>query len=157
MKKTIITFCILLLFTWMGKAQDYHTGLGIKAGMAPGISAKHFVTTNAALEGILTARWGGANLTGLGEFHLPVFDTEGMYFYYGGGIHVGMWDSGKAKDEPASGNKLNLGIDAIVGLEYAFFDIPLSLGLDWKPGFNIISDSRLIIDEIAFSVRYLFR
>ena len=149
MKKIIFIFSLLLLLAWTGKAQDYKTGLGIKAGMAPGISAKHFYTTNGALEGILTTRWGGVNLTGLAEFHLPAFDTQGMSFYYGGGIHVGVWDSGKALDEPATGHKLNLGIDAIVGLEYAFSDIPLSLGLDWKPALNIITDTRLINDEIS--------
>ncbi len=140
-----------------GNAQDYKTGIGVKVGMVPGISAKHFLTTNGALEGIVTFRWGGANFTGLGEFHLPVFDTDGMSFYYGGGIHVGVWDSGLAKDQAASGHQLNLGIDGIVGLEYAFFDVPLSLGLDWKPSFNIFQDSRMIIDEISFSLRYIIR
>ncbi|MFC2115641.1 hypothetical protein ACFLTU_04160 [Bacteroidota bacterium] len=157
MKNPIVVFLILLLIAGTGKAQDYDTGLGIKVGMAPGITAKHFVTTDAALEGIITARWGGANLSALGEFHLPVFDTQGMNFFYGGGVHIGVWDVGKARDKEDKGNKLNFGIDGIVGLEYAFFDVPLSLGLDWKPSFNIISDAWLIIDEIAFSIRYLLQ
>ncbi len=125
--------------------------------MAPGITAKYFPTTNAALEGIATFRWGGVNVTGLAEFHVPVFDTKGMTFYYGGGVHLGVWDSGKAIDKPDTGSKFNFGIDGIVGLEYAFFKAPLSLGLDWKPNFNIVTDSRLIMDEISFHVRYLIR
>ncbi len=125
--------------------------------MAPGISAKHFITTSGAVEGIVTFRWGGFNIAGLGEFHLQVFDTEGMYFYYGGGIHAGAWDSGKASNLPDTGKELNLGIDGIIGLEYAFSDVPLSLGLDWKPNWNIIQNSRLIIDEISLSLRYLIR
>ena len=157
MKKIAVTLFIFLLFTQAGWGQDYHTGIGIKIGMAPGISAKHFLTTNGAIEGVLTYRWQGVNFTGLGEFHIPVFDTEGMYFYYGGGFHVGVWDSGLAKDEAGSGRNFNTGLDAIVGLEHAFPGIPLSLGLDWKPNFNIITDSRFIIDEISFTMRYLIR
>ena len=157
MKKIIASLFFLLLITLAGRGQDYHTGIGVKIGMAPGISAKYFLTTNAALEGVLTYRWQGLNLTGLGEFHIPVFDTEGMYFFYGGGFHAGVWDSGLAMDKASGGRKLNLGIDGIVGLEHAFSGIPLSLGLDWKPNFNIITDSRLIIDEISFTMRYLIR
>lgn len=157
MKKSIIILIFLLLSASDGNTQDYDTGIGIKAGMVPGISAKHFLTRYGALEGIATYRWNGVNLTGLVEFHIPVFDTEGMYFFYGGGIHAGLWDSGKARDRSPTGRKLNLGIDGIVGLEYVFFDVPLSLGLDWKPNWNIITDSRLIIDEISLSLRYLFR
>ena len=157
MKRNAVSLIFIILFSLVGWGQDYQTGIGVKIGMAPGISAKHFLTTNGALEGVLTYRWQGVNFTGLGEFHIPVFDTQGMYFYYGGGFHVGVWDSGLAMDEAAGGRKLNLGIDAVVGLEHAFPGIPLSLGLDWKPNFNIISDSRLIIDEISFTMRYLIK
>ncbi len=157
MKKHITILSFLVFLGNPAMSQDYSTGIGIKIGMAPGLSAKYFLTKNAAVEGIASFRWKGANLTGLAEFHVPVFDTEGMYFYYGGGIHIGYWDSGKALDKPASGRKLNLGIDGIVGLEYAFSDVPLSLGLDWKPNFNIITDSRLIIDELSLVLRFLVR
>lgn len=156
MKKFLLILVFLLLMAGTGNTQDYDIGIGIKVGMVPGISAKHFLTRYAAIEGIATYRWNGGNLTCLAEFHIPVFDTEGMYFYYGGGIHAGIWDSGIAKDGTATGHKLNLGIDGIVGLEYVFSDVPLSLGVDWKPNWNIITNSRLVIDEISLSLRYLF-
>lgn len=157
MKQSFIILILIFLISLNTRSQDYDIGLGIKAGMAPGVSAKYFLTTNGALEGIATFRWGGVNVTGLAEFHVPVFDTKGMTFYYGGGIHLGVWDSGKAIDRPDTGSKFNFGIDGIVGLEYAFFRVPLSLGLDWKPNFNIVTDSRVIMDEISFVVRYLIR
>ena len=157
MKQSLIILSFLFLIGWNVRSQDYDLGLGIKAGMAPGITAKFFLARYAALEGIATFRWGGVNVSGLAEFHVPVFDTKGMNFYYGGGIHLGVWDSGKAVDRPDTGSKFNFGIDGIVGLEYAFFKAPLSLGLDWKPNFNIVTDSRMIIDEISFVARYLIR
>ncbi len=157
MKKLLISISILLLINLTARSQDYDLGIGIKAGMAPGVSVKYFPTTDKAIEGIATFRWGGVNVTGLAEFHLPIFDTKGMNFYYGGGIHLGVWDSGKAIDKPDTGSKFNFGIDGIVGLEYAFPKFPLSLGLDWKPNFNIVTDSRVILDEISLHIRYLIR
>jgi hypothetical protein len=158
MKPKVIAILFMILSASTLNAQDYHTGLGLRASVYPGISVKHFYTTNMAVEGILTARWGGFNATGLAEFHLPVFDTEGFYFYYGGGAHLGVWDT--ARDyygDTTDGTKLFLGIDGVIGLEYAFLDIPLSVGLDWKPGMNFISDFGLFFDDLAISLRYLFR
>lgn len=49
----------------------YTTGLGLRGGYTSGISIKHFVRSNAALEGILGTRWEGFSLTGLYEWHKP--------------------------------------------------------------------------------------
>ena len=160
MKRIIFTATVLLFLTSAGPlaAQDYHTGLGIRGGLSNGISLKHFYTTDIAVEGILTTRWNGFRITGLAEWHIPVFDTDGMNFFYGGGVHIGIWDTERDYfGDPVSGNSLFLGIDGIIGLEYAFPGIPLSLGLDWKPGFEIIGDFGFAHDEIALSIRYLFR
>ena len=157
MKRHNIFYSIFLVLSFIvctnSYSQDYHTGLGVRFGFANGITVKHFITTNDAVEGILTARWNGFNITGLYERHLPVFDTEGFYFFYGGGVHFGMWDILKFDpDSDKSGNQLFLGLDGIVGLEYVFADVPLSLGLDWKPGFNFVSQFGLTYDEIALSI-----
>ena len=148
MKRLSITIFVLFLLVLSSKSQDYHSGLGLRASVSPGISFKHFLTTNMAGEGILTVRWGGFNATGLAEWHLPVFDTEGFYFFYGGGAHLGVWDSSRDYyGSTEGGTNLFLGIDGIVGLEYAFLDIPLSIGLDWKPGLNFISDFGFFFDD----------
>ena len=158
MKRITLAIFSLILFAMTLWAQDYHTGLGLRASMAPGISVKHFFTTNMAGEGILTVRWGGFNATALAEWHLQVFDTEGFYFFYGGGAHLGVWDSSRDYyGSTGSGTSVFLGVDGIIGLEYAFLDIPLSVGLDWKPGMNIISDFGFFFDDLAISLRYLFR
>jgi hypothetical protein len=158
MKRNIPTLLFLIFLLSAVNAQDYHTGLGLRASVSPGISVKHFFTTNMAGEGILTVRWGGFNATGLAEWHLPVFDTEGFYFFYGGGAHLGVWDSGRDYyGSTKDGTNLFLGVDGIIGLEYTFLDIPLSIGLDWKPGMNIISDFGFFFDDLAISLRYLFR
>ena len=157
-KLFIVTLVIGIAASSGLKAQDYHTGLGIRGGFSNGISLKHFYTTNIAVEGILSTRWHGFKITGLAEWHIPVFDTQGLNFYYGGGAHLGIWDSeADYYGDKIAGNNLFLGVDGVIGLEYAFPGIPLSIGLDWKPGFEIISDFGFAHDEIALSVRYLFR
>ncbi len=157
--KKLFLICIFTVGLAGGlSGQDYRTGLGIRGGFSNGISIKHFYTTDIAVEGILTTRWNGFRVTGLAEWHIPAFDTEGLYFYYGFGAHVGIWDSEKDYfGDPVSGTGFFLGIDGVAGLEYAFPGIPLSVGLDWKPGFEIITDFGFAHDEIALSVRYLFR
>ena len=158
MKRRTITILVLLFLIFGAKAQDYHTGLGLRAGVSPGISVKHFFSTNMAGVGILSVRWGGFNITGLAEWHLQVFDTDGFYFFYGGGAHLGAWDTGRDYYGTTNdGTKVFLGIDGIIGLEYAFGDIPLSIGLDWKPGMNVISDFGFFFDDLALSFRYLLR
>jgi hypothetical protein len=158
MKRKVLIILFPLFFAGALGAQDYHTGLGLRASVSPGISVKHFITTNMAGEGILTVRWGGFNVTGLAEWHLPVFDTEGFYFLYGGGAHLGVWDRGRDYyGSTRDGTTVFLGIDGIIGLEYAFPDIPLSIGLDWKPGMNVLADFGFFFDDLAISLRYLFR
>jgi hypothetical protein len=148
-----ITIMLLTCTSLTGLAQDYDTGIGVRGGVAWGLTVKHFITTDGAGELILTRRHNGFNTTGLFEQHLPVFDTEGFYFFYGGGVHLGLWNTDQ--DKVLHDLKVYAGIDGIIGLEYSLEDLPLSVGLDWKPGINIISDFGLFIDDIAVSVRFL--
>lgn len=157
MKRTSGIFILFFLVLQSGPAwsQDYETGLGLRGGVAWGFTVKHFVTTDGAAEGILTARYNGFNATALYEKHLPVFDTEGFYFYYGGGAHIGMWNT--TDKTLFRSTKLFAGVDGIIGLEYTFDEVPVSLGMDWKPGFNLISEFGFFYDELALSVRFLIR
>ena len=54
----------LFLFSF-GQAQDYNTGIGLRGGLSNGLTIKHFISSNTALEGIISTRWRGLELTGL--------------------------------------------------------------------------------------------
>ncbi len=139
-------------------AQDYLTGLGLRGGLSNGITVKHFINERDAVEGILTTRWQGFKITGMLERHMVAFDTDGLFFFYGAGAHIGFWSG--YDDHPWFDNTDThsvLGIDGVIGLEYVFAEIPVSLGLDWKPEFNLIGYTGFAADEFALSVRYLFR
>jgi hypothetical protein len=140
MKKTTF-FVILSLFVFAGqklKAQSYQTAVGLKfGGYENGISVKHFTSSDVALEGILGLRNHGAVITGLWEKHQPAFEVADLKFYYGFGAHIGAVGKGYYRrfgdDEYYTGNKLLLGADGVIGLEYVIPQSPIALSLDLNP------------------------
>ncbi len=138
--------------------KPYQAGLGLRGGFSSGITFKYFLSDVNALEGILTTRWRGFNITGLYEWQRPVFDVDNLYWFYGGGAHLGFW--GGYEDHPWFDDTANysvVGIDGIIGLEYDFAEVPVSLGLDWKPAFNFVGYTGFWADNLAISIRFLFR
>ncbi|MGM0532122.1 MAG: hypothetical protein ACQER7_12310 [Bacteroidota bacterium] len=156
MKKIIITCLIAFSFASISSAQDYNTGIGVRGGFFSGLTVKHFISQNSALEGIVSSRWNGFNLTGLYEIHSRAFNAERLNWYYGFGGHVGFWDG----DDVGWGDQGNsytvLGVDGILGLEYNFREVPINLSIDWKPAFNIVGNKGLWAEGGAFSIRYIF-
>ncbi|MDZ7737903.1 MAG: hypothetical protein U5K32_02300 [Bacteroidales bacterium] len=142
----------------MIKAQDYNTGIGLRAGLANGLTIKHFTHEKAALEFLVATRWRGVGLTVLYEIHNEAFDTQGLKWYYGFGGHLGFWNGDYTNNywgEPGTSYTV-AGIDGILGLEYSFREVPINLGIDWKPAFNFIGYSGFWADGGALSIRYIF-
>jgi hypothetical protein len=156
MKKSI--FCVaIILFSFSAKSQDYKTAFGLRGGFSNGLTIKHFLSGTNAIEGILTTRWGGFNITGLFEVH-KALPTEGLYWYFGGGAHLGVWDGSNGNPWIGGGQTTSvIGVDGVVGMEYTFVDIPLNLGVDWKPALNLLGHSGLWADNFAISVRYTIK
>jgi len=157
MKKLVFISIILIAGSLINiNAQDYRSSVGLRAGLSYGATLKHFIATSDALEGILTTRWGGFNITGLYERHSRAFDVDRMYFYYGGGAHIGVWGGGSNPWFDDNETYTVIGVDGIIGLEYVFTEIPFNISLDWKPGFNLIGYSGFWGDELALSFRFVF-
>lgn len=139
--------------------QQYKTALGLRINGGAGITARHFLSGNQSIEGIMYTRWGGLNFTGLYNVNFPVFTEPGFNFFIGGGGHIGFWDADRNPwwDEDEKGNKTVVGLDGQIGLEYVFDDIPLNLALDWKPAINFIGSSNFYGGDFGLSVRYAFK
>jgi hypothetical protein len=124
------------------KHDVYSTAAGLRLSYLPGISLKHFVTDNAAIEGILGIRFPGFLATGLYEGHTQFFDVPRMHWVYGFGGHIGSYKEVKyysvdeGKIVTYKGNSLAVGVDAIGGVEYMFMDIPFTMGVDLKPSYD---------------------
>jgi hypothetical protein len=145
-------FSIVLL----GNAQDYNTGIGLRGGLENGITVKHFLTDNTAIEGLLDSRWSGFKITVLYEIHHQAFNTDQWNWYYGFGGHIGFWNGSNVNWADDNKDYVVIGIDGIIGLEYVFESVPFNISLDWKPSFNLIGHSDFWGDGGAISVRYIF-
>lgn len=158
MRKYILAITLLFSLLSFANAQDYKTGIGLRAGYPAGFTLKHYFNRTASFEGLLSTRWRGFEITGLYEINKPAFDIDRMNWYYGFGAHVGFWNGkytysywGNYNDQYTI-----VGIDGILGLEYNFKEIPVNLSIDWKPQINVIGYSGFWFDGVAVSLRYIF-
>ncbi len=139
----------------LSNAQEYKNGIGVRLGSGSGFTFKHFMNSRSAIEGMLTTRWHGFEMTALYEKQADAFDTKGLQWFYGFGAHLGFYN-GRYVEWGEPGSTTNaLGIDGILGLEYTFADAPVNLGFDIKPAMNIIGYNGFYADY-ALSVRFIF-
>ncbi len=146
-----------------GKAQamtqKYTTALGVKVwGDGGGVTIKHFVRENRALEGIGYFWNRGARLTGLYEFHFDFPDAPGLKWYVGPGAHVGIYNN-QYYDKNyynGDGSGAYVGIDGVLGLDYKFDRAPINLSLDWQPSFEFGNNRGFIGSWGGLGIRYTF-
>jgi len=159
-----------------GAGITYTTAVGVRAGWEGGITFKHFIKNNAALEGILSRGWGygGFRITGLYEIHKNAFDVPRLNWFYGLGAHVGSygeryWKGDRDDDCDRDGyyyddgkryscgrSRMVIGIDAILGIEYHLKEIPFTVGFDIKPFFDLYGRGDHFGDG-ALSIRYVIK
>ena len=140
---------------------SYSTGIGLRGGWASGITIKHFISSNVALEGIIGTRWRGFNFTGLYELHKRnALGIARLSWEYGLGGRVGFYD-GKYYREWKDKKYYNdrsytvVSVVGLLGLEYKFGEIPFTLGVDIMPYFDFIGRGDGFIDG-SVSFRYIF-
>ncbi|MHA6246988.1 hypothetical protein ACXYMU_03560 [Pontibacter sp. CAU 1760] len=157
-----ISFCLaLVLCTALGaQAQSgYTTGIGLRGGAASGLTIKHFIQRDAAIEGIVSTsfKYRGTVITVLYEKHAQAFNADGLLWYYGLGGHIGFYDGRHYYDRDHKhygDNVMGVGIDGILGLEYYIKDIPFTIGADIKPYLNLPVGGGFW--DTALHVRYVF-
>jgi hypothetical protein len=150
-KIILVSLITLLVMIKQSDAQPYATGIGVRfGGVAWGIDVKHFTGTSTALEGIVGFGRHSIILTGLYEKHQEFPTAPGLFWYYGGGAHVGFVQNDysyhdfyyhhheKEGHDDLYDSNFFLGADFILGMEYKFQNTPISLGLDMKPFVDIV-------------------
>src|SRR4051812_18578341 len=94
-KRVIFLLVTALLFSLKGQSQNYHTGIGLRLGStSSGITVKHFLNSDGALEGILGFSHRSFLITGLYEKHNSFPNAPGLQWFFGGGAHVGFYRYG---------------------------------------------------------------
>jgi hypothetical protein len=157
MKRTIIIVLFLLITSQFISAQDYKTSLGLRAGYPYwGLTIKHFLSENHAIEGIMASNYGGLVITGLYENEHWTGQYPALNWYWGFGAHVGFWDAGANKYVESTYTGSVIGIDGVLGLEYTFDEIPLNLAFDIQPTVNLIGSPGWGGIWGGISIRYVF-
>ncbi|MCJ8210375.1 hypothetical protein MUY27_11705 [Mucilaginibacter sp. RS28] len=160
MKKAIYVLFTIAAFTFINaskaKAQDYKLAAGLKFGpFEIGPSIKYFLMPDQAIEGIVGFRKGGAVVTGLYTFHVPLFDVDKLKFYYGAGAHIGGIEAGTYDNKIYYDRRLKLGLDGVIGAEYLIPQSPIVIGVDLDPRIEVATGSVFSIAP-ALNLRYTF-
>jgi hypothetical protein len=166
-------FIMMLLLLGMNSltAQENIKQAGFRFGATTGFTGKIITEDHFAFESILGFRSGGMQLYGLFESRKPLYlnRVENMFLYFGAGGHVGFvrWNEYDKNYDPYHNYYDDyydwrigaaFGIDGILGMEYSFASAPISLGVDFKPFFEVFGPFLMRVNfwDFGFQVRYNF-
>ncbi len=139
-------------------AEAQERSLGLRWAYGSGVAFRQKLNEKHAVEGMITARWGGVAATALYQRERPI-GAEGTWFwYYGGGFHMGFHRrSNRRPFENPRFEKvhLNVGIDLIVALGYRFREIPLEFSLDLKPAISFTAEE-VVPETFGLTGRWRF-
>jgi len=157
----------LLLIGNTAKAQDYKPNYQFAAGLKfggyeNGVAAKYFMDPTTSLEAIAGLRSPhGLVITGLYEKNILAFHVEGLRFYYGFGAHLGAVGAGYYKrfngdDQLYTNNRILLGADGVIGLEYVIPNSPIAVSVDLNPRLELATGPFFDIAP-GLGVKYCFK
>jgi hypothetical protein len=154
MKRQVVLSAFAAIFfistaTAQSTGREYTTAVGVKLLDGAGITLKHFITDNHALEGIGFFWSRGARITGLYEIHFDINGAPGLKWYVGPGAHIGFYNT-------KYGGGSWAGIDGVLGLDYKINNAPLNLSIDWQPSFEFGTGRGFTGNWGGFGIRYTF-
>ena len=165
----LIITTVLFLLIQISFAQESVSSIGLRAGGGSGFAFKYVENHRYGIEGIISYRDNGFQLTGLWLKYEP-FRTDrirNFYFFGGFGAHAGyitdknqlcvQQDANCMFVEDAH-TKVVGGLDGIVGFEYYFYTVPLALSFDYKPYAEFFGEDFFRVDfwNFGLSIRYTF-
>ncbi|MEM9324837.1 MAG: hypothetical protein AAGA85_04250 [Bacteroidota bacterium] len=168
--RRFLTLSICIVSAVLVNAQDFKHAAGVRLGHTSAVQYKNMLANGEALELMVSGRKDGLQLTTLYSFHKPLqfAFNENFFVYYGLGAHVGYEEHGDLDKvltsvEPRSFEFRDksffvMGADAILGLEYRWFAVPMTIGFDIKPYFTFIGMryTDLQFWDAGVSLKYIF-
>ncbi|WP_306643311.1 hypothetical protein [Sanyastnella coralliicola] len=156
MKKTILLLFAISMCTFGFAQNDYNLGIGVRGGLASGLTIKKATGASTAVEGIFGFRWNSFQATVLFQRANNLGSDENLNLFYGLGGHIGSYGGRYAylPDDYENGRFVNVGVDAILGVEYTFDSAPFALSLDVKPAIDLVYLSPIYMGA-GLSLRYV--
>lgn len=129
-----------------------------------------FSTANAQELGIRFGSITGGNVAIDGIFSMGEFSRIHADVSFGNGVGIDvLWDflyrplPGEAFNWYVGagpytfiGSNFELGVVGEIGLEYHFNEVPLAIGIDWRPYLRIIDNTDFGAEGVGLNVRYVF-
>ncbi len=170
--KSILALIMLSVTAFTCSAQFYKNSSGIRLGYTSGLTYKHFINREQAMEFIASGRNEGFQITSLYQFHKPMeigFHDE-FFLYYGVGGHIGYErlndqklrgpyiPGGDPEFQVDERSFFTMGVNTVLGIEYRWLKIPMTIGLDIKPYLDFIGMRRTKVRfwDTALSFKYIF-
>lgn len=167
----ITAFCLLVL--GVSSAQNIESMAGIRLGGTTALTYKRLFTNLEAVEIMMSGRDNGLQFTGLYEKHKPMVLGLGENFfgYYGFGGHLGYYQSDPLILRTDSSGFIRekvldirrktffaMGVDAIFGIEYHIYSVPMAVSLDIKPTIELVGMRyvRSRVFDFGISAKYIF-
>ena len=163
--KRLLLFSTLIILSCGAFSQEFRQAVGIRAGYTGGVEFRIYTNELNSYKFLLGARERGAVFHAIKEFHRPdLFSfTDQLNFVYGFGVHAGYerWDQRYyhyQRSNYVTHTAFIAGIDGLAGLEYMFREVPVSLGVEVKPYFDLFGREMfdLGLFDFAFTVKYHF-
>ena len=133
--KKVIAIIAALVVSVSAFSQNYQNAIGLKIGYDVAATYKtHLSSSNALdlginLSGLFQKNGLGLLASGFYTWENQLGGVDGLSWYVGPGAYIGLF----LGDTVA----FNASINAMLGLEYKFANIPLALSVDWTPGLNL--------------------
>lgn len=144
--------CVAIQAVAQSTGSTYNTALGMRFSPTA-VTIKHFVKSDAAIEGIGYFWKDGFRATGLYEWHGDIRGAAGLKWYVGGGAHIDVWDDEYRERNDTDGGAA-AGLDGILGLDYKFRGAPINISLDWQPSITFIGASYSNPEWVGISFRF---
>lgn len=115
------------------------SSIGLRWSEGSGVAFRQMLVEGKYLEGMVTARYGGAAVTALYQRQRPILGSEEWQWYWGGGPHLGYHRriaQRSAESEHLNRAQINVGIDLVIAIQYGFRNFPLQFSLDVKPAIS---------------------
>ncbi|MBT3385594.1 MAG: hypothetical protein HN778_14785 [Prolixibacteraceae bacterium] len=163
--KRILILIIFLVNGLFLQAQGFNQAVGIRGGLSSGFEYRFFTDDANSYKLLLSTRDRGLQLHAFKEFHqYDWFEfSDQLVFFYGAGIHAGFesWDIVRYQYNTSwheTRTALLAGIDGLVGIEYVFYEAPISFGIEVKPYFDVFGREifKIQLFDFAFTLKYLF-
>ena len=169
--KKLLLIVFLVLTGVIAQAQHYKNSVGIRTGYTSSVTYKRFIQDEQAIEFLASGRNDGFQITTLYQVNKPMqlSFNDRFYAYYGIGASLGYekfsrrsLDSNFNPSAPVfifdRQTYFTMGVNTILGIEYRWLALPITIGLDIKPFFQFIGMqyTKTHFWDTGLSIKYVF-